>query len=152
MNTKIKLECGSCGAASLAPERQSLWKCNYCATVTIFDGVDIDPNSELKENLARRTRKIESILRKAANFENHGISDGGWLHVTKKEIVFVPHALNFDSSYKLVFSFNEIKNVRRDNAFFGIKRLLVIETKDSSRYDFVVWGRGAILDCIQKIL
>jgi hypothetical protein len=152
VNKRIKLECGSCGAADLAPARQTLWKCNYCEVITIFDGIEIETVSELKENLSKRTRKIESILRKAANYENRMTADGGWLHITKNELVFVPHAFNIQNDYKLVFPFNEIRDVRRVNQLFGIKRLLVVETKDSSQYSFVVWCRGVILDCIQQSL
>lgn len=65
MNMKKQiLECGSCGASGMAQQRQALWKCEYCHAVTIFDGLDIDLTAELKENIARRTRKIESVLRK----------------------------------------------------------------------------------------
>ena len=100
---KRKLECGSCGASSMAPQRQTLWKYEYCDAVTIFDGIEADPTSESKENIARRTRKIDSVLKKKANYLHDGISDGGHLHVTRSEIVFVPHAFNINSGYRLVF-------------------------------------------------
>lgn len=147
-----KLECGSCGAASMAPKRQTLWKCEYCGAVTIFDGIEADPTADLKENIAKRTRKIESVLTKKANYLHDGISDGGNLHVTRSEIVFVPHAFNINSGYRLVFPFSEMKDIRKENAMLGLSRQLVVEMKDSSGAAFIVWGRDEIIKCIQNLI
>lgn len=147
-----KLECSSCGASSMAPQRQTLWKCEYCDAVTIVDGIESDPTSELKENIAKRTRKIESVLKKKANYLHDGISDGGHLHVTRSEIVFIPHAFNITSGYRLVFPILEIKDIRKENALMGLIRQLIIEMKDSSEAAFIVWGRDEVIDCIQKLI
>ena len=146
----LKLECGSCGAASMAPDGQSLWKCQYCGTVTIIDGIDADPTSELKENIASRTRKIESVLSKPANNNTGAISDGGRLHVTRNEIVFVPHAFNFNSNYRLVFPYKDIKNIWK-KSHLGIIRYLFVETKDSKLYKFIVWNQDAVINCVNSM-
>lgn len=147
----LKLECGSCGAASMSPDGRSLWKCQYCSTVTIIDGIEADPNAELRENIARRTRKIESILRKPANNNTGNISDGGHLHLTKNEIVFVPHMFNFDSNYRLVFPLNDIKNISK-KSYFGLIRYLFVQTKDSKTYKFVVWNQDAFINGVTDLI
>lgn len=136
----------------MAPQRQTLWKCEYCNTVTIIDGIEADPTAELKENIAKRTRKIESVLQKKANYMHDGVSDGGNLHVTRSEIVFVPHRFNINSGYRLVFPLHEIKDIRKENSLLGIIRELIVEMKDSSQATFVVWGRDGVIDCVNKLI
>jgi len=147
----FKLECGSCGAASMAPEGQSLWKCKYCDTVTIIDVIEADPQAELRQNLSTRTRKIESVLSKAANNNSGPTSDGGRLHVTKNEVVFVPHKFNFESNYRLVFPFKDIKNILK-KSYFGLIRYLFIQTKDSRTYKFVVWNQDEVINCVHRMI
>jgi len=148
--TKIKLECGSCGAPILFSGRQSLMKCEYCGTVTIVDGLDAASTDELKENLAQRTRKIETILKKAANYLYEGVSDGGWLHVTNQELVFLPHIFNLNSGYRLVFPIKDMRDIRKHEAWLGLSKQLIVQMKDLKQAAFVTWGRDAIIECVQR--
>lgn len=151
MESKVKLECGSCGATSMAPSGRSLWKCQYCDTVTIIDAVEIDQHSDLRENIARRTRKIQSIISKPANNNTGSISDGGRIHVTENEIVFVPHVFNLDSSYRLVFPLNDIRDIWK-KSYFGLIRYLFIETNERKQYKFVVWNQDAIIQSVNDLI
>jgi hypothetical protein len=128
----------------------SLFKCKFCGTVTIVGSDKADPTAALRENLNSRTRVIETILKRPANYNYDGISDGGMFHVTKSELVFVPHAFNVNTGYRLVFPYHEISDIRRHNAWLGLMRQLVVITKQGERVAFVMWGRGRVLDCVRQ--
>ena len=160
-----KLECCSCGASSLAPEKKTLWKCDYCGSISIFDGLAEISTNELLLSQSAKTRKIEPVLKKAANFmypnarfplwiksieDVREVADGGHLIVTNTEIVFVPHAFNLNCGYQLVFPLDELSDIRKENKFFGLVRKLILVMKDSSESTFVCWGRDEIINRVSN--
>ena len=162
-----KLECCSCGASSLAPEKKTLWKCDYCGSISIFDGLPEISTNELLLLQSSKTRKIEPVLKKAANFiypnarfpfwaksieDYRQIADGGHLIVTNTEIVFVPHAFNLTPVYRLVFPLDELSDIRKENKFFGLGRKLILVMKDSSESTFVCWGRDEVINRVSNTL
>ena len=80
------------------------------------------------------------------------VADGGYLIVTNTEVIFVPHAFNFTSYYRLVFPFEEISDIRKENKYFGIFRKLILIMKDSSETTFVVWNRDDIIKRVKNSL
>jgi hypothetical protein len=120
--------------------------------VTIADALVPDALDQLRENLSRNTRKIEPILSKKANYWNGNLAEGGKLHVTKAELVFVPHAFNFNSGYRLVFPFETIANLQKENSMLGLVRELHIHTKDGQVASFVVWGQDQVINCVANQL
>ena len=149
---QTNLKCCSCGSTSFIQTTQSLFKCEYCSSISIIDGLPDNPKKELKEHLLRETRKIETIFKKAANYMHDGISDGGRIHLTKRELVFIPHAFNLNTGYKLVFPFQEIRDMRKRNAWLGLSRQLIIESSDGSESTFIVWGRDEVINMVSKQL
>jgi hypothetical protein len=149
---QTKLECVSCGASSFSSARNALLKCEYCGTVSIVQGIHEPSTDELKAKLTERTRSIDTVLKKAANYLYKGVSDGGWLHVTKRELVFVPHMLNLNTGYRLVFPFSETRDVRKRSAWAGLSRQLIVAMKDGSESAFVIWGRDEVIECIRSQL
>jgi hypothetical protein len=148
--TQTKVECESCGASSFVAVGNSLLKCEYCGTASIVDGLEESPTHELRDTLARRTRKIETVLKKGASYMYDGVSDGGWLHVTKQELVFLPHRFNLNSGYRLVFPFAQMRDIRKHDAWLGLSKQLIVEMKDAEQATFLTWGRDATIACIEK--
>ena len=147
----VTLKCASCGANEFVAQGQALMKCSYCRTVLLVEGYPLQKENSLKENLASRTRKIETLFKKAANYQHRSISDGGFLHVTRSELVFIPHKLNVTSDYRLVFPYSEIRDIRKVTTLFIIRELIVSLT-DGSESSFIVWGRDRLIEAIHRQL
>lgn len=91
-----------------------------------------------------------SHFKKFAGHLSEGVSVGGSLHVTSSELVFVSNILNINNRYRLTMPFREIVSIKKNNAWFGLSRQLVVELKDNSQVTFVVWGRDKILNAVGK--
>ena len=145
------LKCASCGANDFVAQGQSLMKCSYCRTVMLVEGAPLQKGSSLKENLEISTRKIETLMRKAANYQHDGVSDGGFLHVTRSELVFIPHAFNVTSGYRLVFPYKELSDIKKVNILFVVRHL-VLSLTDGSEATFVMWGRDKLIETVRHQL
>lgn len=145
------LKCASCGANDLVAQGQSLMRRSYCRTVVLVEGAPLQKAGSLKENLGARTRQIETLMKRAANYLHDGVSDGGFLHVTRSELVFIPHAFNVTSGYRLVFPYAELDDMRKINHFFVVRQL-ILYLKDGSEAAFVMWGRDKLIETVRKQL
>ncbi len=45
-----------------------------------------------------------------------------------------------------------MKDIRKENAWLGLSRQLIVEMKDSSEAAFIVWGRDEVIMCIQNLI
>tara|TARA_B100000575_G_scaffold47819_1_gene34842 strand:- start:4440 stop:4895 length:456 start_codon:yes stop_codon:yes gene_type:complete len=124
------LKCGSCGASfDKPPFKQTLCKCRYCGSITIFDG--------LKDSSEGVTRDIiPQITINNVKYSKGLTADIGNLTLTKTEVVFIPNSFNWNSNYQLVFSLNEIKNILEEDKMFGMFKwfTFVMENNDASTF------------------
>ena len=145
------LKCANCGANDLVAQGQSLMKCSYCNSVILVEGNPSQSIGVLKENLVLHTRKIETIFKRLATYVHDGIRDGGHLHVTRSEIVFVPHALNIISGYRLVFPYSELRDIRKVTLYLVVRQL-VITSASGDEDVFIVWGRDKFIEAVRRQL
>jgi len=144
------LRCASCGASIAIEGVQSLIRCEYCKSVSLVDRI-ADQTGDLRSNLALRSRRIDPIFESAANYLHDDTADGGRLYVTRSEFVFVPHAFNLTSGYRLVIPFSDLCDIQKVNQLVFMRKLVLV-LRDGQCVEFVVWHRDKIIDAVRKHL
>ncbi len=75
-------------------------------------------------------------------------SIGGIIVVSKEEINFLPHSVNFGSKQPIKIPKSNIESAELYNTFFVIPNGVKVTTKDNQTYKFIVNGRKQILQDI----
>ncbi len=74
-------------------------------------------------------------------------SVGGRIYVTNRRVIFESHGLNLQRGNTEI-PLEEIVEARRRNTLFIVPNGMEIETRDGTRYRFVVWTRARLIDMI----
>lgn len=144
------VRCENCGASNAVADNQPLLRCEYCKSILLVERT-VRTGSELRTNLTICSRPIQSVFDAPANYLHDGHAYGGRLYVTRSELVFVPHAFNFTTGYRLVFPFTDLRDMQKINHLFVVRKLLLVQ-RDGHHAEFVVWHRDAVIDAVRKHL
>ena len=139
MTKEKTLKCGSCGASfDKPPFKQTLCKCRYCGSITIFDGLK-DSSEEVTRDI------IPQITINNVKYNRRFTADIGNLTLTKTEVVFVPNFFNWRSNYRLVFPLNEIKNILEEDKMFGMYKWFTFVMENNDASTFISYDRDSFL-------
>lgn len=76
-------------------------------------------------------------------------SVGGRVRISDKSILFTAHAINIQTQITEI-PFDQISTITKRNTLGLIPNGLMIETRDGTKYKFVLWNRQKIIDFVSS--
>ena len=159
------INCPSCGA----PVEPSTFHCEYCGSYLIpekdeddfirakfTDILDMDKEESVICVCGRSLEKGEFPIRsgKANLYRSITNAAGGHLVLTNRRFLFIDHGLNMQFEVKPEeesIYFNDIIGVKSKTVMFISKRL-VVEKKDGTLQEYVVWNLNKWMETAQEVL
>lgn len=140
-----KLECPNCGAPLLEIDPTTeAFVCKFCSSIIAVDMRKPNQTETVDMELPS-LRKVEPELRYQANLNVSATNtQGGHLWITKDEVIFKPHSLNFGPLGKSYIRIQDVVGYKK-----GFLTNLSIFTKGGYEMSLVVWKKGEIIDEIE---
>lgn len=141
----VHSNCPNCGAPIELDAEAQAFVCKYCSSIIAV--VSENSNStETSQPSSPILRKVEPELRYQANHQVSAMNaQGGHLWITKEEVVFKPHSLNFGPMGKRYIRIQDIVGYKK-----GALTHMSIFTKSGYEMDIVVWKKDEIINEIEK--
>ena len=140
----VTSNCPNCGAPVDYEQDSHAFICKYCSSVIAI----IPPStSQTDAGEAKQSvlRKVEPEIEYKANHNIGSNSQGGKLWITKDEVVFKPHSLNFGPLGKRYIRIQDIVGYEK-----GFLTNMTIYTKNGYQMDLVVWKKDEIISEIES--
>ena len=100
-------------------------------------------------NTGKASQSEEILSDVAANLFRGIEAVGGRLKITGGRLLFEPHSLNVQRDPAEIL-LSDIVEIRKCRTVRIIPNGLLIRTKAGEEYQFVVWGRGKLIDTIRS--
>lgn len=141
----VNLTCPNCGAPVEIDNEAQAFVCKYCSSVVAVV-TQKATSSDTSQPSLPLFRKVEPELRYQANHQVSALNaQGGHLWITKDEVVFKPHALNFGPMGKRYIRIQDVVGYKK-----GALTHMSIFTKSGYEMDVVVWKKDEIINEIEK--
>lgn len=136
--------CPHCGAPLAIDISTGATLCQYCKSIIAISTV---PRMEdMGQGVRFILRNVEPELKYVANYnESFGNSQGGHLWITRNEVVFKPHKLNFGNLGKKYIRIQDVAGYTK-----GFLTQFSIWTMNGDEMSLVVWKKNEIIQEIEK--
>lgn len=140
----VNSNCPNCGAPVDFEQESQAFICKYCSSVIAIIPPAINQTNagDVKTPVLR---KVEPELQYKANHNIGSNSQGGHLWITKDEVVFKPHSLNFGPLGKRYIRIQDVVGYEK-----GFLTNMTIYTKNGYQMDLVVWKKDEIINEIES--
>jgi DNA-directed RNA polymerase subunit RPC12/RpoP len=140
----VNSNCPNCGAPVDFEKDSQAFICKYCSSVIAI--IPPAPNQATTEDTKKPVlRKVEPEVKYKANHNIGSNSQGGHLWITKDEVVFKPHSLNFGPLGKRYIRIQDVVGYEK-----GFLTNMTIYTKNGYQMDLVVWKKDEIINEIES--
>lgn len=102
-------------------------------------------------NTGEAGQSEEILADVAANLFRGIEAVGGRLKVTASRLWFEPHSLNVQKEPAEIL-LSDIAEIKKCRIFKIVPNGLLVRTKGGEEYQFVLWGRGKLMETIQSRL
>lgn len=141
----INTSCPNCGAPVEIDNDSQAFVCKYCSSVVATVSSD-STHTDSDEPTLPILRKIEPELKYRANHQvSASNNQGGHIWITKDEVVFKPHGLNFGPMGKRYIRIQDVIGYEK-----GPLTYMSIFTKSGYEMVIVVWKKDEIINEIEK--
>lgn len=154
------LNCANCGANLEYSIGAPVSVCGYCDSVNIFDvtnatnnapeqGSDFVAGSAEQPNVTPHVMIIDEKF--IANYkESSSNSQGGHLLISKDEIFFRPHAINFGDLSDKYMKIADVVKIEKVTKMFGISREIHFTDKHGRVMEIINWSRDKVISEVEK--
>lgn len=141
--------CPNCGAPLSADITNGAIVCQYCGSVIAISMPSAAECSRPAQNLGQGMkillRKVQPELKFLTNFKESSANyQGGVLWITRNEVIFKPHCLNFGNLNKKYIRIQDVAGYSK-----GFLTLFSIWTMDGSEMGLVSWRKTRIINEIE---
>lgn len=141
----VNSTCPNCGAPVEIDKGSQAFVCKYCSSIVAIVSNE-SSSTQSDQSSTPVLRKVEPELKFAANHQVSAInSQGGHLWITKDEVVFKPHAINFGPMGKRYIRIQDVVGYKK-----GLLTHMSIFTKSGYEMDLVVWNKDEIINEIER--
>ncbi|WP_301221048.1 hypothetical protein [Bacteroides caecimuris] len=141
----VHSNCPNCGAPVELDTEAQAFVCKYCSSIIAVVSRS-STSTETSQPSSPILRKVEPELKYQANHQVSALNaQGGHLWITKDEVVFKPHSLNFGPMGKRYIRIQDVVGYKKEALTH-----MSIFTKNGYEMDIVVWKKDEIINEIEK--